>query len=175
MTGSAPAPYFTVTTRFRAGDRVAQYPDRYLVHRAGLLRPGMIRSPLDAPRRWYTLTRTERALIQLRTANLQPLPQPRLSRVLIGATMAEDADSYGMLFTVALPVARRGAPAFRRLLNDWIPIDIETRRPSPWSDSAAEFWIAKGRNRLLRDGQVLLLPHGLARRIRHATSLRGFR
>ncbi|MDQ3992057.1 MAG: hypothetical protein M3229_00200, partial [Actinomycetota bacterium] len=89
----------------------------------------------------------------------------------VGARAAADPRSYESVFARRLRATARAAPRFERLLSEWIPIDIETSPRSPWSVSAAEFWIASGANLLYRDGRVLDIPPALARRIRAARSL----
>jgi hypothetical protein len=119
---------------------------------------------------------------------LRPFPAPRLTRVVVGNRAAADPHSYLRLFR--LPVRRERVrdpagprpgvePTTREIVSYWervrrlfLPILVESRRITPWSDPMTSLWIGRRHDMLLRDGELVRVPHALAERVRRAQSLR---
>jgi len=69
------------------------------------------------------------------TAGLEPYPAPRLSAALVGSRRITGAaaQSYLSLFTLGEDAPRDVSS------GDWIPIDLRSTRPSPWTEGPSEF------------------------------------
>lgn len=119
---------------------------------------------------------------------LRPFAAPRLTRVVVGTRTAEDPHSYLRLFRLPAPRERVRDPAgpqpgmqptTREIVSYWervrrlfVPIALTARRESPWSDGLTSLWIGRRHDLLIRDGELVRLPHSLAERVRRAQSLR---
>jgi hypothetical protein len=134
-------------------------------------------------RLWVTPDAIARAVPRLR-----PFPAPRLVRVVVGdGRVARDPNSYLRLFRIpagdetipnpAGPGPKSGMTReivlhAQRVKRHWIPVYLTSRRESPWSDSKSSLFVGKRRDLLLRDGEIVRIPHALAERIRRGESLR---
>ena len=122
---------------------------------------------------------------------LRPFPAPLLVRVEVDGKAARDPQSYLRLFRMASsrrPIADpagsypshgdRGADTseifryWERHERHWVPVNVSSRRPSPWGDEWAFVWVARRLPLVKRDGEIVGVPRALARRIRAARSLR---
>jgi hypothetical protein len=109
---------------------------------------------------------------------LEPYPKPRLARVRVDGRPARSPASYLALYALrgrrvggdpVAPLIEAGE--LRTLWRDWISIEPESARPSPWTDPQATLWLARRDDLLVRNGQTLRIPHRLAERIRARRSL----
>jgi hypothetical protein len=119
---------------------------------------------------------------------LRPFPAPRLTRVVVGNRAASDPHSYLRLFRLPAPRERVRDPAgprpglepttgeiaayWERVRRHFVPIELVSRRETPWSDFKTSLWIGRRHNLVLRDGEVVRVPPALAERVRRAHSLR---
>jgi hypothetical protein len=117
---------------------------------------------------------------------LRPFPAPRVTRVLVGRKVARNPHTYLRLFRlpsrghVRDPAGRLGVePTVRELVTYWervhrfyLPIELTSRRETPWSDFHTSLWIGRKHDLVLRDGEVVRIPHALAEHVRRAQSLR---
>ena len=119
---------------------------------------------------------------------LRPFPAPRVTRVVVGRRAAKEPHTYLRLFRLASPRQRVRDPAaprpseqpttreivsyWERVRSHFIPIELSARRETPWSDFRTSLWIGKRHDLLLRDGELVRIPHALAERVRDAQSLR---
>src|SRR5207248_11341043 len=101
-----------------------------------------------------------------------------IARGRVDGRVARDPASYLALYSLdadpvqADPVARLIAAAdLRALWRGWIPIELESRPPIPWTDASSTLWLARRGDRLVRAGQTIRVPHRLADRIRRRQSL----
>jgi hypothetical protein len=155
----SPSPYFAV--KFRdLGEPLA-----YWVPAAGALRftSGSGTSP--------TWVRPQPELAGLLsaaaagTAGLVPY-QPSVDWVVVGAKDVSRPSSYVRLYTIGTPTTAR--PNRHAWVRIWISIGL-----SPWADGdTALMWISRSGPYLLRQGQVLEIPQGIAVQIRHGRPLR---
>jgi hypothetical protein len=125
------------------------------------------------------------------TRKIRPFPAPRLIRVEVDGRIARDPHSYLRLFRLAAPRrpiadpagpypgnADRGADTseavryWRRVDRHWLPVNVWSRRPSPWGDDLTSVWVARRLPLVKRDGEIVRAPRALAERIRRAKSLR---
>lgn len=134
-------------------------------------------------------TRLERIPEPLASAMriIRPLPTPRLTRVVVGNRFARDPQSYLRLFRLPAPRARVRDPAGPRpgveptageIASYWErvgrlcrPIGLTSRRQTPWSDWKTSLWIGRRLDLIMRDGEIIRIPHSLAQRIRRGESL----
>jgi len=119
---------------------------------------------------------------------VRPFPAPRLSRVIVGDRFAAAPQSYLRLFRLAAPRVRVRDPAgprpsveattaesaayWNRVERVYRLIRLQSRRDSPWSDWKTSLWIGRRVDLILRDGELVRIPHALAERIRRGESLR---
>jgi hypothetical protein len=119
---------------------------------------------------------------------LRPFPAPRVTRAIVGSRVAEDPHSYLRLFRVPSPRGRIPDPAgprpgveptTRAIVSYWervrrvfVPIRLESRRETPWSDFSASLWVGRRLDLIMRDGEIVRIPHALAERVRRGESLR---
>ena len=119
---------------------------------------------------------------------LKPFPAPRLRRVLVGTRVAKDPQSYLRLFR--LPASRAPVrnpvgpnpgvePTTRAIVSYWervrrhfIPIQLTSRRDTPWTDFNASLWVGRRLDLIIRDGEIVPIPRALAERVRRAHGLR---
>jgi hypothetical protein len=136
---------------------------------------------------WSRVEQIPKALSDAMRA-LRPLPAPRLTRVVVGNRVANDPHSYLRLFRLPSPrrLVRDPAgprpgvePTTSELVAYWesvrrlyIPITLEARRDTPWSDHKTSLWIGRRHDLLMRDGELVRVPRLLADRVRRARSLR---
>lgn len=119
---------------------------------------------------------------------LRPFPAPRLTRAVVGTRVVKDPHTYLRLFRLPAPAQRVRDPAgprpseqpttreivsyWERVRSHFIPIELAARRETPWSDFRTSLWIGKRHDLVLRDGELVRIPHALAERVRRAQSLR---
>jgi hypothetical protein len=118
---------------------------------------------------------------------LRPFPAPRVTRVVVGGKVARNPHTYLRLFRlppsrghVRDPAGRLGVePTLHEVVAYWervrrlyLPIELASRRETPWSDFHTSLWIGRKHDLVLRDGEVVRIPGALAVRVRRAQSLR---
>ena len=125
------------------------------------------------------------------TRKLRPFPAPRLVRVEVDGRVARNPHSYLRLFRVTPPrgpirdpagpypgTGDRGADTselvryWKRVDRHWLPVNLWSRRPSPWGDDWTSVWVARRLPLVKRDGEIVRVSAELAARIRGARSLR---
>jgi hypothetical protein len=122
---------------------------------------------------------------------LRPFPAPILVRVEVGGRLARDPHSYLRLFRFPAPKRGVADPAgpypragddgrrdigqiagyWRRVQRHWLPVNLWSRRPSPWGDDSTSLWVARRLPLVKRDGEIARVPRAVAARIRAARSL----
>jgi hypothetical protein len=136
---------------------------------------------------WTQLPQTPERLAKAVKA-LRPFPAPRVTRIVVGTRVAADPQSYLRLFRLrgtGGSVADLAAPRpseqptvaeyvayWKRVDRRYLSIHLSSRRETPWSDWKTSVWIGRKADVLMRDGELVRVPHGLAERIRRAQSLR---
>jgi hypothetical protein len=121
---------------------------------------------------------------------LRPFLAPILVRVEVDGRVANDPQSYLRLFRI--PESKRAIadPAgpypddretadtaevvrsWQRIERHWLPVNLWSRRPSPWGDDWTSVWVARRLPLVKRDWQIVRVPPALAARIRRGRSLR---
>lgn len=135
-------------------------------------------------------TRLDRIPEQLAEAvrKLRPFPAPRLTRVVVGDRVAKDPQSYLRLFRLPAPRRRVRDPAgpkpgelpttgeivsyWERVGRHFIPIQLTSRRDTPWTDFNVSLWVGRRLDLIIRDGEIVPIPGALAERVRRAHGLR---
>jgi hypothetical protein len=181
-----PAPYLRV--QFAQG-RDSYYPvaPMFYVPAAHALR---LRNGLDLAE-WRAPAAVTEAALAAAAAELPPFAPPTKVRAEVDRRPARDGSSYLLLFRIA--GAPRDDPAgqppptrddvFERHLDDWVayfgrvrrvwmPVQLRSSAPSPWSDGASDLWVSRRGSLLRRDGEVVAVPPQLAAKIRRGQSLR---
>jgi hypothetical protein len=134
-------------------------------------------------RLWVMPAAVARAVRELR-----PFPAPMLVGVIVGdRRVGSDPNSYLRLFRLRAPARAIPDPAGPRpLIGDapstlaygdrlerhWIPVYLTSARRSPWSDGESRLWIGRRLDLIMRDGEIVRIPHALAERVRRSESLR---
>jgi hypothetical protein len=94
---------------------------------------------------------------------------------------ARDPQSYLALYRLPSPRTPIADPVHavltdkdyvREVRRYWIPVNLWSRRPSPWGDGGNYVWVGRHADVLKRDDEILRIPYALAKRIRSAASLR---
>lgn len=116
-------------------------------------------SPIFGPSATGTMKRLVR--------ELRPFAPPRISAVVVGdrTLRGRDAATYAQLFRAG----RSAPPAYP---DEWIPVDLRSARPTPWTEGAREFMLAPEARLLERGGVQYELPSGLAADVAAARPLR---
>ena len=115
---------------------------------------------------WIRLGTDARAAYARATAALAPFLPPELTKVRVGSKVVTgNPGSYLRLYAAGTPFHGR----LRR--SRWLRIVLESASPSPWTDGASILAYSPRQRLLRRDGHVVRLPLGLARRVRHAAAL----
>jgi hypothetical protein len=136
---------------------------------------------------WVRLARIPEPLAKAARA-LRPFPAPRVTRALVGSRVVDDPHSYLRLLRLPSPRALIADPAgprpgvepttgaivsyWERVRRVFMPIRLESRRETPWSDFNASLWVGRRLDLIMRDGEIVRIPHALAERVRRADSLR---
>ena len=139
---------------------------------------------------WRALDRPPRPVASA-VRRLRPFPAPLLVRVEVDGRIARDPQSYLRLFRLASASRQIADPAgpypsngvraadttqivryWRRVDRHWLPVNLWSRRPSPWGDDATSLWVARRLPLVKRDGEIVRVSGALAERVRRARSLR---
>jgi hypothetical protein len=136
---------------------------------------------------WTRLDRLPLKLVRA-ARELKPFPAPRLTRVIVGARVAKDPQSYLRLFRLPAPRAPLRNPAgpkpgveqttraivsyWERVSRHFIPIQLTSRRVTPWTDFHTSLWLGRRQDLIMRDGEIVPIPGRLADRARRAQGLR---
>jgi hypothetical protein len=193
MTGPArPGPFYELSI-LPLDDRGRPQPDFpsarfYYAPRAKRVRTNALVDTSDGI--WRALV-TPAPQVSAAVRKLRPFPAPRLVRVEVDGRIAKDPHSYLRLFRIPEPKrpvtdpagpypsnADRGADTaeivryWERVDRHWVPVNLWTRRPSPWGDDWTSLWVARRLPLVKRDGEIVRVPRELAERIRRAQSLR---
>jgi hypothetical protein len=184
---AAPAAFFRITIvpldAQGRPDLSNQSQPIYFVPSSGLVRNDDGRgSPY-----WTRLESTPEALAKAAKV-LRPFPAPRLTRAVVGNRVAKDPQSYLRLFriratgdAVADPAGPRPeeiattdqiASYWKRVGRVYRDVQLVSRRDSPWSDWKSSLWIGRRLDLVMRDSEIVRIPHALAERIRRGESLR---
>jgi hypothetical protein len=123
------------------------------------------------------------------TQRMRPFTRPRLVKVEVDGRAAKEPRSYLQLYEVRGRFAHDPAGLhphilgdysagavgqyYQRVVRHWIPVNLWSSAPSPWGDGANFVWVSRRGSLLKRDGEVLQISAGLAKRVRRGTSLRG--
>jgi hypothetical protein len=139
---------------------------------------------------WRTPERVPRVVAGV-VRRLRPFPAPLLVRVEVDGRAAHDPQSYLRLFRIAAPRRPIADPAgpypsngdrgadpgqvvryWQRHERHWLPVNLSSRRPSPWGDEWTSVWVARRLPLVKRDGEIVRVPRALAERIRRGGSCR---
>jgi hypothetical protein len=138
---------------------------------------------------WRTVD-TPPPVVAAAVRRLRPFPAPVIARVEVNGRVADDPQSYLRLFRIPeskRPIADPAGPYpaahgtadtdaivryWNRIERHWLPVNLWSRRPSPWGDDSTSLWVARRLPLVKRDGEIVRVPLALADRIRRAQSLR---
>ena len=156
-----PAPpassFFTVTAIARDGSR--EHPIAFSYDPASRLVRGVPGSP------WYAVAASAAAALAAATEGIEPFPMPELAAVEVnGRRVTSGLEPYARL--LELPTSPRALPD----TTDWILIDVEAKRPNPWTDGANDLVFSPSNDLVQRGGAVLRVPSELAATIQRAAS-----
>jgi hypothetical protein len=117
---------------------------------------------------WIQMPESSRALFAKATANLDPFPAPRVTAAFVNGRRVEgDASTYAQLLT--LPERFTPYPAEW----DWVPIDLRSARPSPWTASDRDLVYSPSANLLERGTARVPLAAPLAADVEAGRALGG--
>jgi hypothetical protein len=164
-------------------DLDAQSPPIYFVPSARLARNEDGRGGIF----WTRLDRIPDRLAKT-ARTLRPFPAPRLTRVVVGDRVAKAPQSYLRLLRLPAPRRRARDPAgpkpgelpttgevvsyWERVRRLYKPVSVFSRRETPWTDFNASLWVGRRLDLIMRDGEIVPIPHSLAERVRRGQSLR---
>jgi hypothetical protein len=176
-------PYYSVTLTDRRGRPLSHSPAYYYVPAARAIRDGFAAFP-EWRRAGAALARAARGIA--------PFRAPRVVAGDVDGQAVRDPGSYIRLWKVVAPARAIADPAGRqprvngwgrlddaelrrywgRVHRHWLPVNLWTGRPSPWSDGNSFVWVGRRRDLIKRDGQIVRVRHDLAERVRRGLSLR---
>lgn len=116
---------------------------------------------------WLKLNALSAAFFRSASEGVEPFAKPVVTYARVGKRVARDPASYLRLYDVR-SAGRRVPGKF-----DWIPIELRSRQPSPWTDGRNDLEYSPSKRLLLRDGELVLLSKPLAKRVRRGLSLAG--
>jgi hypothetical protein len=109
---------------------------------------------------WVTPDQGQLTLLAKAAAGLDSFAAPTAAQAWVNGRRVKSARGYLDLFSLGTSVSSwTGA-------KGWLNVYVRSRAESPWSDGANSLWVSRKGGWLKRDGQVLRIPIGLARRIR---------
>lgn len=109
--------------------------------------------------KWLAVPLADAAQLRPTIARVRPFPRPRLSGVVVGGKPAPSPSRY-------LDVYRRLPRAsFPPQASGWLPIELRSARPSPWTGPGHDVEYLPAGHVLFRDGEWVRAPEVLAGRI----------
>jgi hypothetical protein len=114
---------------------------------------------------WLKLNALSAAFFRSASEGVEPFAKPVVTYARVGKRVARDPASYLRLY--AIRSAGRRAPG----KFDWIRIELRSKPPSPWTDGRNELEYSPSTRLLLRDGELVLLPKPVAKRVKRGLSL----
>jgi hypothetical protein len=109
--------------------------------------------------KWLAVPLADAAQLGPTIARVRPFPRPRLSGVVVGGKPAPSPagylDAYGRLPRAPFPPQASG----------WVPIELESPRPSPWTGAGHDVEYLPSGHVLFRDGEWVRAPEALVGRI----------
>jgi hypothetical protein len=157
-----PGPWFrgNLLIGERGGKIVGRAPFFYVPERHLIVQPG-----IDGQVTTWLQARGRFAVLLAKLAQrVRPYGPPKLTNVSVNGVPAQDPQSYLKLFTIGSATDRY--PTELRSAQ----IVLQSARPTPWSDGN-NLVVYPGAHLLVRDGQVVSIPHGLADRAFRGASL----
>jgi hypothetical protein len=153
--------FYTVKGTVDAGDRTITWEMYYVP--TGYMRgttPGGEAS-------WLKLNAAAAAFFRSVSEGVEPFARPVVTYARVGKRVARDPASYLRLYQVR-SIGRRTPGKY-----DWIPVELRSPQPSPWTDGRNDLEYSPSKRLLLRDGELVLLSKPLAKRVKRGLSLAG--
>jgi hypothetical protein len=161
-TPTKPGPWFRGNILMgERGDKVfGRAPFYYVPEHRLIVQPG-----IDGQVTTWMKARGQMASLLAKLAQrLQPYGTPKLTNVSVNGVPAQDPESYLRLFTIGSATDRY--PTELRSAQ----IVLQSARPTPWSDGNSLVVYPKS-HLLVRDGQIVSIPGGMADRAVRGASL----
>ena len=177
-----PAPFYRIILVDDRGRAWSGYPDAYYVPSVQVVRVERTDEALWLP------TDGAKAAFDEATRGIDPFPKPSVTLARVGLRPGHDPASYLRLYEfvaggerVADPLGPRPAldwrnydalvRYYRRDRRIWIPIRLQSSKPTPWTDDTAQLSVGRRDDLLRGDGVVVRMPHALAERVRSGSAL----
>jgi hypothetical protein len=161
-TPTEPGPWFrgNILMGERGGKVLGRAPFYYVPEHHLIVQPG-----IDGQVTTWLQARGQIASLLARLAQrLQPYATPKLTNVSVNGVPAQDPESYLRLFTIGSATDRY--PTELRSAQ----IVLQSARPTPWSDGN-NIVVYPSAHLLVRDGQIVSIPAGVADRAARGASL----
>jgi hypothetical protein len=115
---------------------------------------------------WLEMGGAPAALLRRIASRVEPFATPRLTGAKVGGVAVEgDVSTYARL--LSLPVTGVGTgPSF-----EWVPVDLRSARPSPWTRSEWDLAFSREGGLLQRGIEYVELPSGVAADVAAARAL----